>query len=94
MYATAISPEVAVAGELLAHIKKGELGTEFAGRDVQRKGWIGLNTAETVAAALDVLLDFGWLKTVHDARTGGRPRMRYLVNPIETTEGRVSDEDA
>jgi len=54
--------------------------TEFTAREVQRSKLFGLQTAEKVRSALDVLTDAGWVKYIPE-QTGGRPRQLYRVNP-------------
>ncbi|MDA0748978.1 MAG: hypothetical protein O2954_20865 [bacterium] len=80
VYAPALSPDV-TAGSILANrIQRGDLGAEFALREVQQKGWGGLTDRDTIKAALDLLEDVNWVREITEP-TGGRPRVRYLVNP-------------
>lgn len=91
LYAAAVVPETAAAALLLRKIQSGKLVDAdgvvmeaFAPRDVARKGWAGLASAEDVRKAAGVLADFDWLRLDSDAAgpTGGRPRGdRYIVNP-------------
>lgn len=92
LYAAAVVPETATAASLLRKIQSGKLvDTDgavmeaFAPRDVARKGWAGLASAEDVRKAAGVLADFDWLRLDDCAppgSTGGRPRGdRYIVNP-------------
>ena len=52
----------------------------FSARDVQVKGWSGLTDIETVKAAIDVLVNEGWVRPVV-IRTGGRKKDAYEINP-------------
>jgi putative DNA primase/helicase len=80
LYSSALSPGAAAAKELAKKIKHGDIGSEFAIRDVYRKGWTGLSERAEVEAAVDVLVGLDWLRVVQE-QTDGRPRERYLVNP-------------
>lgn len=80
IYAPALSPGSGAARALARHIKAGDLGTKFAARDVQLKGWSTLSGATLIQEALRVLIALGWLRETV-APTGGRPRTRYVVSP-------------
>ena len=66
-------------------IKRRMLGADgpFSGRDVYIKGWSGLDTPESVKLAIEVLQDSRWLRelTAEAGTLGGRPSIRYAVNP-------------
>jgi putative DNA primase/helicase len=76
----------AVAGKALARrILKGELKDGFTLRDLYRKHWAGLSEREAIEQAIDLLLDLGWVKeTIED--TGGKPKIRYRINPAVFAE--------
>ena len=80
VYAPALAPQMISASALAEHIKKGDLGTEFAARDVQRKGWTNLVEREDVGRALEMLEDLDWIRAIQ-IPTEGRMRTQYLVNP-------------
>jgi len=80
VYAPALSPQMCSAKALAEHIKKGDLGAEFAARDVQRKGWTNLVEREDVGKALEVLEDLDWIRAIQ-IPTEGRTKTKYLVNP-------------
>jgi putative DNA primase/helicase len=79
-YASGIRPVVKAAKALLVKIRSGSLEPQFTARKVYRSGWEGLTDRETVEAALDVLLEHGWLceSVVSD---GGRPTTLYSLRP-------------
>lgn len=84
IYAPALSPATPAARVLAKRIDAGDLETEFTAREVQRKGWSGLDNREVVAEALEVLVDFDWLRSEPQRQgqnNGGRPTMLYRVNP-------------
>jgi hypothetical protein len=58
----------------------GKLQPGFTARSVYVKNWSDLGTSAKVNAALDVLVELGWLKeTMPD--TGGRKTIAYDINP-------------
>lgn len=52
-------------------------------RSLKRKNWKGLNDDDAIQTALDVLIEYDWLKyeTVESTGQGGRPTERYWINP-------------
>ena len=88
VYAPALMPAVVGGKTLAGHIEQGDLGIEFAARDVRHKQWTGLAKQEDVQAALELLEDLDW---VHEERTAipGRTRVRYLVNSKIRQKGGV-----
>jgi hypothetical protein len=58
-----------------------KLGDIFSKREIQRKGWVGLTTNEAIQEALDLLVDYGYLREVK-ITTNGRLSSRYCVNPL------------
>jgi len=61
-------------------IMAGAMQSGFSARDVHVKGWSGLTEIETVKAAIDVLVNEGWLRSV-TIHTGGRKKDAFEVNP-------------
>lgn len=80
MYGAAVKPDVSAAKALAQKIIAGELGEQFALRDVYRQGWSGLSTSEDAQQAADVLIDFEWLRTIEQP-TSGRARTMHIINP-------------
>jgi putative DNA primase/helicase len=72
-----------VARQLGEKIRARKLPSPFTARDVYRHDWTGLTERDDVTRALDVLQGLNWLEG--DMPTsmpgGGRPTMRYHVNP-------------
>jgi len=83
VYSCITTPQLRAARELADKIKHRRVGTDgsFAAREVYQKQWSGLDSPEAVKQAADVLEDAGWLRAVTTGDTGGRPRVRYIVNP-------------
>ena len=85
IYSCVTTPQMRAARELADKIKKRKLCItgSFSCREVYTKGWSGLDTAEAVRLAVDVLQDAGWLRELDSepGPLGGRPSNRYAVNP-------------
>jgi hypothetical protein len=75
---TAISAATAMA--IIAKIRSGNLKSEFRSHDVWRPAWSKLADSGAVRAALDMLVDYDWLR-VRKVETVGRPAFIYVVNP-------------
>ena len=77
LYSLAINHSLDGARLILA--RKDKLPDSFSARDVQRKGWPGLDSIETVNEALNWLIDYGRIKsnTLSTADTNGRPKISY-----------------
>jgi hypothetical protein len=70
------------ARELGNRIGKGKLQDGFTQRDVTRNGWGLLGSSDIAGAALDVLVEYGWIYPVEDKKAGGgRTTTRYFINP-------------
>jgi len=83
LYAPVIGTDAAPAAALAKHLRKGDLEDSFTRRDVERKGWSGLRK-EDVERATDTLEDLGWIRAEEDepGDRGGRPTVRYRINPL------------
>ncbi len=68
-----------IEGARLILKRRERLPSPLKAREIQRKGWAGLNAPEEVASALEVLVDYGHLMEleVESAVTGGRPTKVY-----------------
>jgi hypothetical protein len=66
-------------GAKLIFSRRAKLPEIFTAREVQRNNWSGLSSRQTVAKALDCLVDHRYLTElpVPTNRSGGRPTMRY-----------------
>jgi hypothetical protein len=83
IYAAVSKHHIDAARALAKYIRNGKLKDGFTARDIYLNGWTGLATPEDARMAVDVLLDLGWLQA-HEERTGGRPKVRYSINPALT----------
>jgi len=83
VYSTLVRPEMKAAAELSMKIARGCLGAVFDRRDVYRKGWSGLDTADRVQSALDILRDRDWIRELpaEQSKSGRPPTTQYVVNP-------------
>ena len=82
LYAT-VTDRVRVAAALLAsRMARGRLASPFTAREVYRNDWTGLTEPRVVEEALECLRELGWLRPeAVIARDGGRPTVRFHVNP-------------
>lgn len=80
VYGMAQAPGEAGARQLARKVLTDELGARFSVRTVYRKGWSGLGSREEAQAAVDLLVDQGWLRE-ETATHGKRSFTEYVVNP-------------
>ncbi|WP_161597940.1 YfjI family protein [Novosphingobium ginsenosidimutans] len=82
-YASTSLDNAEAARAIWRHVRKGDLGDPFTLRDVQRKGWSGLQANERIAAGLEALSDADWLRPAptEAGEKGGRPSTPYQINP-------------
>jgi hypothetical protein len=80
IYAPAMLPAGAAAHALAKRLLAGELASGFTLRNIYMKGWHHLASREEAQEAVELLEDLDWIRGTRE-RTGGRPTMRYDVNP-------------
>lgn len=81
LYHTASSPEVEAARTILR--KRTELPDGFTAREIGRKGWTGIESAQVATDALELLTDLHHLYAVNE-QAGGRPTDRFFWNTGES----------
>lgn len=79
-YASTSLDNAEAARAIWRRVRKDDLQAPFTARDIQRKGWSGLNDKDRIAAGLAALLDADWLSAV-EVETGGRRSTVYSPNP-------------
>src|SRR5216683_8022089 len=63
-------------------ITHGRLASPFTAREVYRNEWTGLTEPRIVQGALEGLEELGWIRAeAMRARDGGRPTVRFRINP-------------
>ncbi len=88
VFASLAHKEVASANRLLRKLKKGVFTGTLTVRDIyHERGWGGLTDRDTVQEAVDLLVDFGYLRAL-PARGPGRPTVRYCLHPRLRSEVR------
>jgi hypothetical protein len=80
LYDGLIRPGLSAAQALGDHVVAGDLGGEFALRDVYRRCWSGLTSREAARSAAAVLCDHDWLAEA-PRMSADRTASVYLVNP-------------
>lgn len=79
-YASTTLDNAEAARAIWRRLRKDDLSVPFTARDIQRKGWSGLNDKDRIAAGLASLVDADWLSATNE-ETGGRPSTTYRPNP-------------
>jgi hypothetical protein len=79
VYASASGHDLRAVRLLAARLLKGDIADGFTRRTLMLKCWSGLSTPEQAQAAIDALVEYGWL-IEEEARSGGRPTMKYYLN--------------
>lgn len=79
IYSSAIGHDHASTRLLAERILNGQLADGFTCRSVELKGWSGLGSKERAQAAIDALVEYGWLFPVETR--AGRPTIRYYSSP-------------
>jgi putative DNA primase/helicase len=85
IYASVSGHDHAATRTLATRLLDGQLSDGFTCRTLALKGWSGLATKEQTQAAIDALVDFDWLFE-EEIRSGGRPTVRYTLNPSVTSD--------
>jgi hypothetical protein len=70
---------------LAERLLDGQLANGFTCRTLVLKGWSGLSTKEQAQAAIDALVEFGWLVET-EIRSGGRPSLKYALHQDASTD--------
>jgi putative DNA primase/helicase len=83
IYSMIVSPQRQAAAELGRRLREGWKRQEgmFTVREVYSNDWSGLDTAEKVRPALEVLCDAGWTREAQPDRSVGRRTELFLINP-------------
>ncbi len=82
IYGMGETAKVTTARMLSRRLLEGKLKNGFTVRNILRKQWSGVVTTMEAEAALDVLIDHGYVQaTETDSSAGGRPTTRYFINP-------------
>lgn len=82
IYSMGRNAEADAASLITRKLAKGELVDGFTVRDIRQKGWALLRDNKAIEAALELLVDAGWIhpKPI-DLTAIGRPTARYSINP-------------
>ncbi len=79
IYASIAGHDHAAVRLLAERLLNGQLTNGFTCRTLMLKGWSGLSTKEQAQAAIDALVEFGWLIET-EIRSGGRPSLKYALH--------------
>jgi predicted transcriptional regulator len=82
VYAMATCPERQVALPLLSRLAEWPKDEPIRVRSIRLKNWSGLSDSESIEAALELLMDAGWVQSnPHRSSSGGRPTVDFVVHP-------------
>ena len=84
IYASVSGHDHAAVRMLAERLLSGQLPDGFTCRTLTLKGWAGLATKEQAQAAIDALVEYNWLIET-EIRSGGRPTVKYALNPQAST---------
>ncbi len=84
IYASVSGHDHAAVRMLAERLLDGQLPDGFTCRTLTLKGWAGLATKEQAQAAIDALVEYDWLIET-EIRSGGRPTVKYALNPQAST---------
>ncbi len=85
IYASVSGHDHAAVRLLAERLLDGQLADGFSCRTLTLKGWSGLASREQAQAAVDALVEYGWL-TETEIRTAGRPSVKYALSPEATAD--------
>jgi hypothetical protein len=85
IYASVSGFDLASVRILAGRLLEGKLQDGFTCRSLRLLGWSGLSTNEQAQAAIDALVEYRWLIET-EVRNGGRPTIKYRLNPNVTQE--------
>ena len=80
-YGEFLEPELSAARILLGKIKSGAIRDFDRCRDLYRRGWKGLGTQESFEAAIEILKEYGWVRTEVQGSGVGRKSDIIRLNP-------------
>jgi hypothetical protein len=82
LYHPAIIAPALAAQSLLERIESGDIKHKAKVREIQRRNWQGLMTAEDIGRAADILEEHGWVRRVQIKTSGrGRPSEILYIHP-------------
>lgn len=84
IYASVSGHDHAAVRMLAERLLDAQLPDGFTCRTLTLKGWAGLATKEQAQAAIDALVEYNWLIET-EIRSGGRPTVKYALNPNAST---------
>lgn len=86
IYGQVIEPGHQESHALADRIRSGSLCDPVTAREVTRKRWRDLSSTHAVQVALEKLVELHWLRPER-TETGGRPSIRYRINPTVCRAG-------
>jgi hypothetical protein len=82
VYSPTLDSPVRFAKDLFERIEAGDVSHGMKTRDIWRKGWQSMTTAEELREIVDILEEHGWVRRVIVKPSGaGRPSERIHLHP-------------
>jgi len=81
IYGMSEAAKVTTARMVSRRLAEGKLADGFTVRELVRKQWSGVTTAIQAEAALGILEENGYVKSLDGINPTGRPTVRYYINP-------------
>jgi hypothetical protein len=81
VYAMATNPERQVALPLLRRLVAWPDGKPIRVRAIREHGWQGLTSTDAIEAALELLIEAGWVQSIPVRPVSGRPTVEYRCHP-------------
>ncbi|MEI8214088.1 MAG: DUF3987 domain-containing protein, partial [Planctomycetota bacterium] len=81
VYAISTSPERQVALPLLKRLIAWPKDKPIRVRSIREYGWAGLSETDSIEAALDLLMESGWLQAADHRPSVGRPTKEFILHP-------------
>ncbi len=78
IYAPMVDPDMESARALLQKLKEGKLESEFTIKQIYASHWSNLSTSAQARAAVNILVDYGWI-TAREVKTEGAPKILYRL---------------
>lgn len=93
IYGVALADDSTTARLLAKKLESGIVPDGFTARDIKQRNWTGLTGNDELQEALELLEELRWIRseTVKPTGKGGRPSVRYWINPtVGTTKDKAA----
>ncbi|MEI7462430.1 MAG: DUF3987 domain-containing protein, partial [Pirellula sp.] len=81
VYSIATAPERQAALPLLRRLIEWPADKPIRVRSIREHGWASLSDTDSIEAALDLMIDCGWVRALEVKPTTGRPTTEFVLHP-------------